>query len=128
MAAVEDCFAEADSKGVEYVWAEVKQEGEQQPMEEGAAGGIPRAELAPGLQISRVIKVGYRWCRLDACIYRACWWVDVGGGCASCWGDDGSAGGCAAAANLLPIHARLSAYQPGHCCCCCLPDCRAAGS
>lgn len=25
--AVEDCFAEADAKGVEYVWAEVKQVG-----------------------------------------------------------------------------------------------------
>ena len=40
MAAVEDCFAEADSKGVEYVWAEVKQEG--RSAAEVRAGGRAR--------------------------------------------------------------------------------------
>ena len=52
---MEDAAADPSSAAAA---AEVKQEGDQ-PMEEGAAGGIPRTELAPGLQISRVIKVGY---------------------------------------------------------------------
>lgn len=37
--AVEDCFVEADAKGVEYVWAAVKEEGRPAAEVRGVQGG-----------------------------------------------------------------------------------------
>jgi glycyl-tRNA synthetase len=54
---VEDCFAEADAKGVEYVWVEVKQVGR-------SAAEVLTEELS-GLLASLSFKKSMRW-RPDA--------------------------------------------------------------
>ncbi|PRW56476.1 Glycine-tRNA ligase chloroplastic mitochondrial [Chlorella sorokiniana] len=63
---VEDCFAEADAKGVEYVWAEVKQVGR-------PAAEVLTEEL-PGLVGSLSFKKSMRW-RPDAAYSRPMRWL-----------------------------------------------------
>lgn len=63
---VEDCFAEADAKGVEYVWAEVKQVGR-------SAAEVLTEEL-PALVASLSFKKSMRW-RPDAAYSRPLRWL-----------------------------------------------------
>lgn len=51
--AVEDCFAEADAKGIEYVWAEVKEQGR-------SAAEVLAQEL-PGVVGGLSFKKSMRW-------------------------------------------------------------------
>lgn len=63
---VEDCYAEADAKGVEYVWVEVRQEGRR------AAEVL--AEELPALLGSISFKKSMRW-RGDAAYSRPLRWI-----------------------------------------------------
>ncbi|KAI3427953.1 hypothetical protein D9Q98_006343 [Chlorella vulgaris] len=63
---VEDCFAEADAKGVEYVWVEVKQVGR-------SAAEVLTEELS-GLLASLSFKKSMRW-RPDAAYSRPIRWL-----------------------------------------------------
>lgn len=63
---VEDCYAEADAKGVEYVWAEVKQEGK-------GAHEVLATEL-PGLIAGINFRKSMRW-RGDTAYSRPIRWL-----------------------------------------------------
>jgi hypothetical protein len=63
---VEDCFAEADAKGVQYVWAEVKQVGR-------SAAAVLTEEL-PGLLASLTFRKSMRW-RPEAAFSRPLRWL-----------------------------------------------------
>lgn len=63
---MEDCFAEADAKGVQYVWAEVKQVGR-------SAAAVLCEEL-PALLASLTFRKSMRW-RPEAAFSRPLRWI-----------------------------------------------------
>lgn len=63
---VEDCYAEADAKGVEYVWVEIRQEG-------GSAASVLAEEL-PALLAGISFRKSMRW-RGDAAYSRPLRWI-----------------------------------------------------